>query len=169
MIREDSLLPRSSRARNVFEPLERAAVAELWHSRFAIPESAFSGYSFFRKARSIWAISEAEMPRLSYEAIGMRIMNCKDLPWKPTTCALQIFGPYAEKNTIHLQAESARIFLEGKSQDVDAETAGECESGYVVVFYRGDVLGCGLYSHGKLVSQIPKELRLAGREGEDLL
>ena len=30
----------------------------------------------------------------------------------------------------------------------------------MVVFYRGDVLGCGLYSHGKLVSQIPKERRM---------
>ena len=39
----------------------------------------------------------------------------------------------------------------------------ECEPGYVVVFYRGEVLGCGLYSHGLLVSQIPKERRLASR------
>ena len=160
--------PRSSRARNVFEPLEREAVAELWHGRFLISESVFSGYRFFRKARSIWAISDSELPPLSYEAIGMRIMNCKDRPWKPTTCALQIFGPYAKKNTIHLQADPARLFLEGGTQEVDPATAEGCESGYVVVFYRGDVLGCGLYSHGKLVSQIPKERRLPGREGEDI-
>jgi NOL1/NOP2/fmu family ribosome biogenesis protein len=143
-------------------------VADLWQSRFAVPDSAFSGYQFFRKARSIWAISDCELPRLSYEAIGMRIMSCKDRPWKPTTCALQIFGRHAAKNMIHLQADSARIFLEGGSQDVDEGIAGECESGYVVVFYRGDVLGCGLYSHGKLVSQIPKERRIASREGEDI-
>ena len=160
--------PRSSRARNVFEPLEREAVAEIWISRFAMPESVFSGYIFFRKAKSIWAISDSELPPLSYEAIGMRIMNCKDRPWKPTTCALQVFGPYAEKNTMHLQPASARLFMEGKTQEVDAVTAEQCESGYVVVFYRGDVLGCGLYSHGKLVSQIPKERRLPGKEGEDI-
>jgi len=148
--------------------VEREAVAEIWNSRFAIPEFAFSGYCFFRKARSIWAISDSELPHLSYEAIGMRIMNCKDRPWKPTTCALQIFGRHATKNVMHLQSEPARFFLEGKSQEVDPAIAGDCESGYVVVFYRGDVLGCGLYSHGKLVSQIPKERRLAGREGEDL-
>ncbi|HOU70877.1 MAG TPA: hypothetical protein PLK88_05715 [Methanothrix sp.] len=160
--------PRSSRARNVFEPLEMAAVAELWKERFAIPESAFSGYRFFRKARSIWAVSDSQLPGLSYEAIGMRIMNCKDRPWKPTTCALQIFGSYAKKNAMHLRADSARLFLEGKTQELDPAAAEGCESGYVVVFYRGDVLGCGLYSHGKLVSQIPKERRLAGREGEDM-
>lgn len=137
MIREDSLSPRSSRARNVFEPLEREAVAEIWNSRFAIPESVFSGYNFFRKARSIWAISDSQLPGLSYEAIGMRIMNCKDRPWKPTTCALQVFGLHAQKNTMHLQAGSARLFLEGRTQEVDAATAEQCESGYVVVFYRG--------------------------------
>lgn len=154
---------RSSRVRNVFLPLELSAVAELWSSRFGIPVEAFSGYRFFKKANSIWAISDVELPRLSYEAIGMRIMNCKDRPWKPTTAALQVFGKYAARNLVHLDADSARIFLEGKSQEVGEAAAMECEPGYVVVFYRGEVLGCGLYSHGLLVSQIPKERRLASR------
>jgi NOL1/NOP2/fmu family ribosome biogenesis protein len=144
-------------------PLELAAVAELWDSRFGIPVEAFSGYRFFKKANSIWAISDVELPRLSYEAIGMRIMNCKDRPWKPTTAALQVFGKYAARNLVHLDADSARIFLGGKSQEVGEAAAMECEPGYVVVFYRGEVLGCGLYSHGLLVSQIPKERRLASR------
>jgi NOL1/NOP2/fmu family ribosome biogenesis protein len=144
-------------------------VSQLWHFRFGIPEKVFSGYRFFRKAKSIWAISDATLPPLSYEAIGMRIMNCKDRPWKPTTCALQIFGKYASRNLMHLEADSARAFLEGKSQEVGGAVASDCEPGYVVVFYRGDVLGCGLYSHEKLISQIPKERRLAGGESEDHL
>lgn len=159
---------RSSRIRNVFEPIPPSSVADLWHSRFAVPESAFSGYLFFRKAKSIWAISDAALPRLSYESLGMRIMNCKDRPWKPTTAALQIFGRGASKNTINLDSNFARTFLEGKTQDVDEAAVFSCEPGYVVVFYRGDVLGCGLYSHEKLVSQIPKERRMAGGEGEEL-
>jgi NOL1/NOP2/fmu family ribosome biogenesis protein len=113
-------------------------------------------------------MTKVELPRLSYEAVGMRIMNCKDRPWKPTTSALQIFGKYATKNLMHLQADSARVFLEGKSQEIGEDMAMNCEPGYVVVFYRGEVLGCGLYSHGKLVSQIPKDRRMAGREGEDI-
>jgi len=149
--------PRSPRIRNVFEPLERHLIAKVWQERFGISDSAFAGYKFFQKARSIWAISDVELPRLSYETIGMRIMSCKDRPWKPTTSALQIFGRSATKNIIHLDHEDAMIFLEGGSQAFESD----CEVGYVVVFYRGDVLGCGLYSHGKLVSQIPKERRMA--------
>ncbi|MCX6672927.1 MAG: hypothetical protein NTY37_04020 [Methanothrix sp.] len=149
--------PRSSRIRNIFEPLEKSLIAKLWQDRFGIPGPAFAGCKFFRKARSIWAISDVDLPRLSYETIGMRIMSCKDRPWKPTTSALQIFGRYATKNLLHLNREEAVIFLEGGSQGIESD----CEIGYVVVFYRGDVLGCGLYSHGKLVSQIPKERRMA--------
>lgn len=149
--------PSSSRTRNVFEPLDASFVADLWNSRFGIPESTFSGYIFFRKANSVWALNNACLPRLSYEAIGMRIMNLKDRPWKPTTSALQTFGRYATKNLIHLDSINARSFLEGKILAVESDS----EPGYVVVFNRGEVLGCGLYSHGKLVSQIPKERRLA--------
>ncbi len=149
--------PKSSRIRNVFEPVEQSLIAELWQDRFGIPEEAFASCKFFRKARSIWAFNDIDLPRLSYEAIGMRIMSCKDSPWKPTTSALQIFGKCAAKNLIHLNRGEAMIFLQGGSQVFESD----CEPGYVVVSYRRDVLGCGLYSHGKLVSQIPKERRMA--------
>ncbi len=136
--------------------MDRSEVAALWRSRFGIPECAFDGYQFFRKAQSVWCISDSDLPKLSYEALGIRIMSLKDRPWKPTTSALQIFGRYASKNLTHLDEKQAWVFLAGGSQPLEADL----EAGYVVVFYRGEVLGCGLYSHGKLVSQIPKERRL---------
>jgi hypothetical protein len=97
----------------------------VWQERFGISEQAFSGCKFFQKANSIWAISDVDLPALSYEAIGMRIMNCKDRPWKPTTSALQIFGRYATKNIIHLDKKEAMIFLEGGSQIFESD----CEIG----------------------------------------
>ena len=149
--------PSSSRTKNIFEPLDTSFVADLWNSRFGIPLSAFSDYVFFQKAHSVWASNDAFLPRLSYEAIGMRIMKLKDRPWKPTTSALQVFGQDATKNLIHLDSTGARTFMEGKTLAIDSDS----EPGYVVVFYRGEVLGCGLYSKGKLVSHIPKERRMA--------
>ncbi|NMC10742.1 MAG: hypothetical protein GYA39_07220 [Methanothrix sp.] len=130
-------------------------MAGLWQSRFGIPEKAFAGYRFFRKAQSVWMISGSELPDLSYEALGMRIMNLKDRPWKPTTCALQILGKHATKNLVHLNDSQAMIFLEGKSLPIESNL----EPGYVVVLYREEVLGCGLYSHGIVISQLPKERR----------
>jgi len=67
-------------------------------------------------------------------------------------------GLVAESGKLYIaNGPDASGFLEGGSQVFESD----CEAGYVVVFYRGDVLGCGLYSHGKLVSQIPKERRMA--------
>ena len=159
--------PSSSRIRNVFEPLLASEVAVLWQSRFGIPEEVFSGYQFFRKAKSIWAISDTALPRLSFESLGMRIMNLKDQPWKPTTCALQVFGKHATRNLVHLEENQALHFLEGGTQEIEPDLKSDssyAEMGYVVVFYRGEVLGCGLYSHGKLVSQIPKERRASSEQ-----
>jgi NOL1/NOP2/fmu family ribosome biogenesis protein len=170
------LSPSSSRSRgrNNFVPLSTSEVADLWRSRFEGPEETFEGYRFYRKANSIWVISEANLPNFSYEALGMRMISLKDRPWKPTTCALQIFGRYATKNVVHLNDEQAMAFLAGESQSLEAgckaSEAGcePCEPGYVVVFYRGEVLGCGLYSRGRLASQLPKERRMSNcMEGED--
>jgi NOL1/NOP2/fmu family ribosome biogenesis protein len=152
-----SLSHHSSKIRNVFEPLDRTSVTQLWLNRFGIAEHFFSEYQFFKKGPSIWAAIDVELPRLSYEALGMRIMNMKHKPWKPTTSALQIFGKHASKNLVHLDKKEAMTFLTGDRQTISSHL----EPGYVVVFYRGEVLGCGLYSNGKLASQIPKERRMA--------
>jgi NOL1/NOP2/fmu family ribosome biogenesis protein len=157
------LSPGSSRTRNVFEPLHRSEVTALWLERFGIPESAFDGYRFYRKAQSIWVVSDVDLPVLSYEALGMRMMDLKGRVWKPTTCALQIFGGLATKNVVHLNGDQARAFLAGGTQEIESAT----EPGYTVVFYMGEVLGCGLYSRGRLISQVPKEMRSAHcQEGE---
>lgn len=136
--------------------MNSSEVVGLWQSRFGIPEKAFAGYRFFRKAQSVWMISDYELPNLSYEALGMRIMNLKDRPWKPTTCALQILGKHATKNLVHLNEAQAMIFLQGKSLPIESNL----EPGYVVVLYRDEVLGCGLNSGKMLVSQLPKERRM---------
>lgn len=156
--------PGSSRTRNFFEPLERSEVAAMWRERFGIPESAFDGYRFYRKAQSVWVVSDVDLPGLSYEALGMRMMDLKGRVWKPTTCALQVFGRLASRNMVHLDDDQARAFLAGGTREIESAT----EPGYAVVFYRGEVLGCGLYSRGRLISQIPKEMRSAGcQEGDE--
>jgi NOL1/NOP2/fmu family ribosome biogenesis protein len=160
------LSPGSSRTKEVFEPLEYEEVVKMWQSRFAVAEDAFEGCRFYKKAQSVWVCSDADLPRLRYEAIGMRMMSLKDRPWKPTTCALQIFGKHATKNVLHLSPDQAAAFMAGETQDVSLDP--EPEAGYVVVFYNGRVLGCGLYSRGRLISQIPRERRIMREEGDDI-
>jgi NOL1/NOP2/fmu family ribosome biogenesis protein len=154
-------LPSWSRNRSAFEPQERSRIAKMWLDRFGTMQSVFDSYSFYRRAQNIWVFSNAALPKFSYEAVGLRMMNIKEEPWKPTTYALQIFGKYATKNFICLNEMKARCFLAGESQLLEANV----EPGYIVVFYKGEVLGCALYSRGKLHSQLPKELRI-GHDAE---
>lgn len=160
--KESEEVPSSSkRGERGFRPLDMSQVASLWAERFGISEEAFQGYRFFGKAQSIWVCSDYPLPNLRYESVGMRMMSLKDRPWKPTTSALQIFGRHAKKNVVHLSEEEARAFMAGSSLNLETD----CQPGYVVVFYRGEVLGCGLYSRGTLVSQIPKDRRVASCQG----
>ena len=156
--------PGWSKSSNAFEMEDRSKIARLWQERFGIPVQVFDGFCFYRRAQNVWAFSDTELPKLRYEAIGLRMMNFKEEPWKPTSFALQVFGRDATKNAVHLTREQSGIFFAGKSQVLEANV----EPGYVVVFYNGDVLGCGLYSHGKLVSQVPKESRINGDAEMDI-
>lgn len=164
MIQEGFLLPSWSKGRNTYELEDRSKIARLWQDRFGIPVQIFDSFSFYRRAQNVWAFSDTVLPDLKYDAIGIRMMNFKEEPWKPTSCALQVFGRHATKNAVRLTMEQARIFLAGKIQALEAEA----EPGYVVVFYNGDALGCGLYSHGKLISQLPKESRICDDAEMDL-
>lgn len=164
-------MPRWSRNRSAFEIQERSLIAAMWRDRFGITQDIFDGYSFYKRAQNIWAFSNATLPKLSYETVGLRMMNFKEEPWKPTTCALQVFGKYATKNFICLNEEEARCFLAGESLLWEANSEPgyidpgyHIDPGYIVVFYEGEVLGCALYSRSRLHSQLPKELRIGHDE-----
>lgn len=152
----------SSRNRIPFLPMERAVVAEMMGSRFGIPPEAFEAVSFFLRGRNVWAFSLPHLPDLDYEAVGLRFLSLRGRVPKPTTYALQLFGSLATKNAVDLSDGEAGRFIAGERQSLSAPV----EDGYVVVSHRGDVLGCGLYSRGELISQLPKERRIDGKEIE---
>ena len=138
-----------------FELLDRDRIADLWHSRFGMPPDAFQAFSFYRKARMIWMFSEEMLPPFRLETAGLRIMSMKKGPWKPTTYALQLLGRYATKNVVSLDEDGARMFIAGGTFEMEADL----EEGYVIATFEGQVLGCALYSRGRLISQLPKERR----------
>lgn len=139
-----------------FQLVNKATVVAMWKERFDIPEEVFEGYSFFRRGRMIWAFSLPEIPPFRCESIGMRVISMRESPWKPTTYALQLWGRYARKNIIDLDDEMARRFFAGESLQLRAPA----ERGYVVVRHTGSVIGCGLYTPGRLISQLPRERRI---------
>lgn len=151
----------SSSSESKFKPVDRSWIKEEWMHRFGLTKDVFNGLFFFRRGRMIWAFSQDKVPSLRYESVGLRIMSMREIPWKPTTYALQLFGGSATKNVVDMEGEQAEIFMAGGCMFLQPRTETLLEDGYVIVRYGGDVLGCGLYTSGRLISQLPKERRIS--------
>ena len=131
--------------------------------RFGIPRNIFRKLSFFKRGKNIWIFS-GDPALLNHvinvEAAGIRFLTITKKFMKPSTTFLQIFGKYASKNVVELRDEEELIeFMTGGliKREFDAE------KGFVIVKFRDNVLGCGLYSEIGLLSQIPKSKRIDKR------
>lgn len=155
-------MSRSLLRRKCFEPADGDQIRAMWTDRFGLPPEVLSGLTFLRRGRMIWAFSRLP-PDLACETVGLRIMSLRESPWKPTTNALQLWGRQASRNAVHLDELEMKRYVAGETQELEADV----EDGYVAVLYQGEVLGCGLYARGRLISQLPKERRIneGGQEG----
>ena len=134
---------------------DRKAILAYFEERFGIPEEAFDGFRLLKKGRTIWAVKDGPgldqlLKELKVEAAGVPLIRVRTAMRKPTTAGLRLWQ--ATRNVIDLDDEALEEFL---NRGVLLKTF-PAESGYVVVRWRGKILGCGLYSKGKLRSQIPK-------------
>jgi len=140
----------------------RAFILKYLRDRFGISKRIFSDYSFIVRGEKIWIafkdVLEKDLEGLNIEAIGLLFGRYfeKQKRFKPTTNALQIFGRYATKNIVELDEKEKDMYIKG----YDLEKKLNLEEGYVIVKFKNDVLGCGLYREGKIKNQIPKARKI---------
>jgi NOL1/NOP2/fmu family ribosome biogenesis protein len=97
---------------------------------------------------------------------------------KPTTAFIQVFGRLASKNVVAVGEEDAAAYLAGEDFEIGEdggvaavqETGDEAsepkirnpelETGYVIVQYRGAVLGIGFCKEGRVENMLPKGRRI---------
>jgi NOL1/NOP2/fmu family ribosome biogenesis protein len=91
---------------------------------------------------------------LPVESVGLPLLRQVQRQLKPTTAALQLFGPHANKNIVSLTLEQLRELVEKK------EIKGEfgASPGYVIVVAETIIIGCALSLPGRLISQFPRHL-----------
>jgi NOL1/NOP2/fmu family ribosome biogenesis protein len=77
---------------------------------------------------------------------------------KITNAVLQIFGKFATKNIIYIDEEQLKDYIMGK--DVEVGEIEGVERGQVIVKFKGDVIGSGLYDGRVIKNQIPKARRI---------
>lgn len=70
---------------------------------------------------------------------------------KPTTAALQRFGKDATRHVVDLTSAEMIVLLREQETRVEMDL----HPGYVLLRYEGHLLGCGIYTPGRLRSLIP--------------
>ena len=139
----------------------RSEVITWWEDRYGIPPATWEGYTFWERGNGkLWAFAGDIISPVDAEGLGLRILRTRQEHWKPSTNAVQRFGPAATRNVVVLEAEEAARFASGDDQ---ALPRWDGDWGYVIAAHgiAGDVepIGVGLYLHGELRSTVPKGRR----------
>lgn len=143
---------------------ESQQVLSYFSSRFGISPETFQGYHFLKIGSTIWVASavpglKEAIGALKVETVGIPLIRTNVGWWKPTTAGLQVFGKKATRNVVELDDEQLEMLL--RKEPIWGQLPAE--PGYVIVRWRGHILGCGLYGKGRLRSQIPFPYTISSR------
>ena len=126
--------------------------------RFGIQESVFAHHYLLRRGRIVWLLSKNDrlmnLALLRVQSVGLPLLRQVNTQLKPTTAALQLLGPHANKNIVRLTLDQLRELVEKKEIKGDFDTS----PGYVIVVAETLIIGCALSVPGRLISQFPRHL-----------
>ena len=104
------------------------------------------GYVVLPKSARVETIASFKV-----QNVGLPILRKMPRHLKPTTAALQRFGKYATRHVVDLTPAEMIVLL--REQESRAEM--DLQPGYVLLRCEGHLLGCGIYTPGRLRSLIP--------------
>jgi NOL1/NOP2/fmu family ribosome biogenesis protein len=135
---------------------ERGVILGYFEQRFGIPLRVFHGYHLLERRKAYVLLRHVsaleDLASLQVQGVGLPVLRKMPRHLKPTSVALQCFGMHASRHRVELSADDARVLLYGQDLAVNLDLT----PGYVVLVYDGHVLGCGLYTPGRLRSQVPR-------------
>ena len=139
----------------VAEP-QRSAVLGYFTARFGIPLTAFDGLCLLLRHK-LYSLCSAtpHMERLAVlqvQSVGLPVLRIIRHHLKPTTAALQRFGSQATCHVLDLSDSHVGALLHLREQPLHLDI----QPGYVILRHAGHILGCGLYTPGRLRSQLPQ-------------
>jgi NOL1/NOP2/fmu family ribosome biogenesis protein len=137
---------------------QRSSVLGYFERRFGIPVTAFVGYHLLERRTTYVLLPAspclASLASLKVHHVGLPLLRKIRQHLKPTTAALQRFGAQATCNVLDLSAAQVTDLLRTAELALEVDLS----PGYVVLRHAGRLLGCGLYTPGRLRSQIPLRL-----------
>lgn len=132
-------------------------VWDLLFAQFGIPK--IEGYRLLqsgkKRIRLIGEVAGTLLPAVPYTgSSGLYVGEYSPRAVRLTMDGAMLLGQYATKQIIHLTDEQAQEWMQGESIIYENK-----QRGYVIVYHKEDILGCGSLSHGILHSFVPKTRR----------
>lgn len=141
----------------VAEP-RRQEILGYFQVRFGIRVSVFADYHLLERHKVYVLARQSEhlqqLASLKVHTVGLTVLRKIRNHLKPTTAVLQRFGHLATRNTLELDDDQLAHLLQSRELAMDIDL----QPGYVILLTAGHILGCGLYTPGRLRSQIPRRL-----------
>ncbi|PID85291.1 MAG: RNA methyltransferase [Chloroflexi bacterium] len=141
---------------------EREPWLTILADRFGMDLAHFDDFVIFREGRrGVYIANRDQQPpqKPKPDAVGMLFMHTEGKYPKLTTAAAMQFGRFARDNVIDLQPEQVQAFMARQDFHVDAAQVVDVSgTGYVILRYRGYVVGLGVYRQhlGLVESLYPK-------------
>ena len=124
--------------------------------RFGIACSIFDDYFLLKKNKSWWLLRKSDNIRhvssLKVWMTGLKAFQTVGRYIKPTTRMIQVFGHHAVRNVLDISVEDINKMAQGGHISSDMEI----DNGYIILSFKGAVIGLGLFIDGRITSQIPR-------------
>ena len=135
---------------------QRSAVLGYFDTRFGIPLITFDSFYLILRHKTYSLLSTAphleRLAGLQVRSVGLLVLRSIRNHLKPTTAALQCFGSQARRHVLDLSKTQIVTLLCEREQPLHLDI----QPGYVILRHAGHILGCGLYTPGRLRSQLPQ-------------
>ena len=139
----------------VLEP-QRSAVLGYFDTRFGIPLITFDSFCLLLRHKTYSLLSATppieRLAGLYVQSVGLPVLRSIRHHLKPTTAALQHFGTEACRHVLDLSETQIVTLRHEREQPLDLNI----QPGYVILRHAGHMLSCGLYTPGRLRSQLPQ-------------
>lgn len=124
--------------------------------RFGLPKEVMGRLELLEEQETIFAGTREAMSFQAVRTMRRGIRLCRVFPYsvKPTTFALQLLGRHATRNVVDVEDADAKALINGGELRMEAEAG--VENGFVLLRWRGFVIGVGHYRRPVLKSQIPR-------------
>lgn len=125
--------------------------------RFGISPSVFDEYLLYEKKNTYWFVRKSPLisglGHLKIKRLGIKTFQKVGSFMKPTTRMIQYFGRHAAKAVFNIDLNMLRGIVSGEYIPVDTDM----ENGYIILLFKGQILGLGLLINGTVRSQLPSQ------------